>query len=148
MIGFARETLETWDEAWTLVESHYHEIAHFRDLKLKPNRDGYLQCESAGGIRVYTVRDDGRLVGYQVFLVSLNLHYNESLQAIQDVLYLAPDLRGRLIGYRFIRWCDEQLRAEGVEVVMQHVKVKHDFGPMLTRMGYELMENVYVKRLS
>ena len=50
-------------------------------------------------------------------------------------------------GERFIRYCDEQLRAQGVQAVYHHVKAKQSFGPTLTRQGYELVDLIYAKRL-
>lgn len=148
-IKFAREFLhDIWDEAAPLLELHYEEIAHYKDIALKPDRARYMVAEDAGGVRAYTARDDNRLVGYQVFFVARNIHYSDSLQAMQDVLYLSREHRGRMIGFKFISWCDEQLRAEGVQAVMQHTKAKHNFGPMLERIGYELMDLVHVRRLN
>jgi hypothetical protein len=48
---------------------------------------------------------------------------------------------------RLIEHADAQLAAEGVQVVFQHVKTAHNFGPLLERLGYEHVENVYAKRL-
>lgn len=86
------------------------------------------------------------LAGYAIFFVRPNPHYSGSVQAVQDVVFLNPSIRGGN-GYRFIAWCDEQLRAEGVQAVYHHVKVSHDFGPMLQRQGYELVDLIYAKRL-
>jgi hypothetical protein len=52
------------------------------------------------------------------------------------------------MGGRFIKWCDEQLRAEGVAVVYHHIKAAHNFGPMLERFGYELVDLIYSRRLN
>lgn len=148
-VKFAREFLhQVWDESMPLVKAHYQEIAHYQDIELKPDRDRYMAIEDAGGVRLFTVREEGRLIGYCLFLVSRHPHYMGSLQAMQDVLYLDPSLRGRLIGYRFINWCDEKLKADGVQVVMQHTKDTHNFGPMLERMGYEIMYHVFARRLN
>jgi hypothetical protein len=32
-------------------------------------------------------------------------------------------------------------------VVFQHVKTAHDFGPLLERIGYTLVEKVYARRV-
>lgn len=86
------------------------------------------------------------LVGYALFFVRSNPHYKSSVQAVQDVIYLAPGVRGGT-GYKFIAWCDAQLAAEGVQAVYQHVKAAHDFGRLLERQGYELVDFIYAKRL-
>ena len=103
--------------------------------------------QNAGKLRVFTARDAGRLVGYAVFTVDFAVHYSTSLQAIQDVLFLLPAYRNAGNGGQLISYCDHVLRGEGVQCVIQHVKRAHDFGPLLSVLGYEPIETIYVKRL-
>lgn len=100
-----------------------------------------------GNLRVYSARSGEKnlLVGYAVFFVRHNMHYADSLQATQDILFVQKEFRGR--GGEFIAWCDYQLKKEGVQAVYQHVKAKHNFGKLLERMGYELVDLIYTKRL-
>jgi GNAT superfamily N-acetyltransferase len=145
---FEREitTHDLCQEMLPLFQLHYQEIAHFQDIPLDPDFDQYVQMERAGFVRTYTARDDERkLVGYAVFFVRKNLHYKNSLQALQDILFIHPDRRG--FGVRFIIWCDRMLRMEGVQAVYHHVKEKHNFGPMLERLGYQLVDLIYTRRL-
>ena len=97
-------------------------------------------------LRVFTARTpENELVGYAVYFVRPHLHYKSSLNAFQDILYIRKDVRG--LGGSFIFWCDDQLRKEGVQVVAQHIKAAHNFGPLLEKVGYTLMDLIYVKRL-
>jgi GNAT superfamily N-acetyltransferase len=126
---------------------HWKEIATHPDIALSPNKAAYLGIEAQGGLRVYTARIDVELVGYAVYFVRHSLHYSDSLQAMQDVLFLRTDLRRGRVGRRLITYADEQLAGEGVQLVRQHVKVAHNFGPLLEQIGYELDEFIFVKRL-
>lgn len=166
MITFQVEALtpEVWDEALPLLHAHWREIARYHDIPLDPDLQTYANMAAIGALRLFTVRHAqfsekdladafetplqvrGRLAGYGLYFVRCAPHYRGSLQAVQDVLYLDPAIRGAT-GYRFIKWCDEQLREEGVQVVYQHVKVTHNFGPMLQRLGYEHVEGIYARRL-
>lgn len=142
-------TAALWDEAWPLLVEHWREIAHYPDIPLSPDQATYTASAAAGIVRVFTARTpSGALVGYALFFVRPNPHYAESLQAAQDVIYLHPSMRG-FNGIKFLRYCDEQLQAEGVQVVYQHVKVRagQDFGPILERMGYERIDAIYGRRL-
>jgi N-acetylglutamate synthase-like GNAT family acetyltransferase len=58
-----------------------------------------------------------------------------------------PEYRSTGAGPDLIRYCDEQLRADGCQAVYHHVKAAHNFGPLLKRMGYELVDLIYAKRL-
>lgn len=144
---FQREKLaDCVTEALPLLEEHWREIAHYKDIPLEPDLSMYAQADSMGMLRVYTARDQqGQLIGYSVFFIRSAPHYKSSLQANQDIIYISKNNRG--MGGRFILWCDEQLRAEGVQVVFQHVKKAHNFGPLLERFGYELMDLIYSRRL-
>jgi hypothetical protein len=157
------------DEALPLLRAHWREIAHFDDIPLQVDREAYLRSEAAGLVRCFTARTTegilgsgpsqeeapgaqhagqgrGRLLGYALFFVRFAPHYAGSLQAVQDVVYLDRSVRGGT-GYRFIAWCDEQLAEEGAQAVYHHVKVAHNFGKLLERQGYELVDLIYAKRL-
>lgn len=137
---------ELFDEMWPLLDKHYREIARFQDIPLKPDFDRYMKMWQLGGLRLFIARDlTGEMVGYAVYFVAPNMHYSDSLQAVQDVLFIHPDRRG--FGKLFIPWCDDRLRESGVEIVLHHVKVAHDFGPFLESIGYEFFERIFVKRL-
>jgi hypothetical protein len=146
---FNRESSDTViNEIAPLLEAHWAEIAHYPDIPVNCNYDAYLKLEAAGILRIYTVRAHLALIGYAIFLVSPNLHYGGSLQAKQDVLYLAPAYRRGRMGWRFIVWCDEQLRAEGVQVVVQHQKIAHPaLGRILERIGYQAVDTLWMRRL-
>lgn len=145
MIAYARESVaDVAAEIQPLLEAHWREIAHYQDIALKPDWDFYRQAKT---VRVYTARADGTLIGYGVFFVSHNKHYMGSLQAVQDILFVAPEYRGRTVGPRLIRFCEDMLREEGAQCVYHHVKVAHDFGPLLRAMGYEEVDTIWAKRL-
>lgn len=149
-MNFAAEeySLQLIADMMPLWKAHHAETADKFYGPLNPDLFVYEQAAEAGMMRIFTVRDEvGSLHGYQVLFVSHHPHSRDSLQAVQDVLYLCQDARKGLVGYRFIKWCGEQLRAEGIDIVHQHISAKHDFGAILTRMGYELEDLVYSKRL-
>lgn len=146
-LTFQREKLsEAWDELLPLLQEHWKEIAHYQDIPLDIDRATYERLESSDAIRLFTLREGEELVGYACFFLVHHPHYRSSKQAQQDVIYIAPKARGGS-GYRFIKDCDEELRKEGVQVVSHHVKAAHNFGPMLERIGYDLQDLIYTRRL-
>lgn len=138
---------DCWGEMTDLFGEHYQEIAHFKDIALEPDELAYFKLAGAGAIRVYTVRDAGELVGYAMFILRPNPHYRSSLTAVQDVLYLKPAYRRGRTGITLIRVSETRLRAEGVQVVYHHVKRTNRVGELLARLGYDLVDQVYAKRL-
>lgn len=159
---FQRERCYDWGlEALPLFERHRQEIAHYQDIPLDVDLDGYAAAEQAGQLRCFTARLSGMLVGYAVFLVGPNLHYRASLQARQDVLFVLPEHRNQGVGLELIRWSERALKAEGVQVLYQHIKAggpvrmqvaaalkdTRHLGALLQSLDYELIDLIYGKRL-
>jgi len=141
-------------EALPLLERHRLEIAHFPDIPLDVDTDRYRNAEQAGVLRIYTARlNHGpsgplTLIGYAVFLLQHNPHYQSSLQAVEDVLYVDPDQRRGRTGIELIRFSEAALKREGVQAVYHHVKLAHPtLGILLAKEGYESIETIYVKRI-
>lgn len=146
---YAQETFEDIiDEIQPLFLEHYDEIAKYKDIPLNPDMGAYKAMDRLGILKIFTCRSevmDNKLVGYGIYLVKNHLHYQSCLVAQQDILFISKQYRGQ--GMKFIRWCDEQLKAIGCDLTVQHVKATHNFGPMLERIGYELMDLIYTRRL-
>ncbi|HEY2851146.1 MAG TPA: hypothetical protein VGI97_14805 [Gemmatimonadaceae bacterium] len=165
LVRFHREPLTQaiWDEALPLLFAHWKEVAHYQDIELTPDRERYDALERNGALRTFTARTDdaavygdepfeiivprGTLVGYALFVVTPNLHYRQILQAQQDVIYIQPNHRGTM-PIRFFKFCEEELFGEGIDVICHHTKAKDElnFGHLVERQGYELMDQLYVKR--
>ena len=78
---------DVFKEMIPLLEAHWQEIAHYKDIPLDPDFDAYFRAEDAGMLRVFTARDENDvLIGYAVFLIRFNIHYKSSKQALQDVI--------------------------------------------------------------
>jgi hypothetical protein len=150
MVSFAREPLTDtlWSEALPLLFAHWQELAKYEDIELAPDRNRYDAMESAGVLRVFTARDELGLIGYAVFIISPLLHYRKALHAQQDVFFIERRARGTT-GVRFIRFCENQLTLDGVQLVVHHAKTdpKHSMASILERMGYETIDVVMAKRL-
>lgn len=135
---------DLWSDLWPLLREHYKRVAHYEDIPLNPSVEQYNALQDVGMLRCYTAREDGELIGYAVFFVRPHIHYADSLMAAQDVLF---HKRGALGLRGLVKFADQQLRGEGVQLVSHHIKAAHDFGAILERQGYELMDLIYVKRL-
>jgi hypothetical protein len=130
-----------------LWEEHYEELALHKDFPLSPNLGIYQKCSEIGVLRLFTAREDKKLVGYQIFFVHPHSHFSGAIAAIQDLLFISSPMRRGLIGYQFLKWCDQELTDDGVNLVYQHVKKTHNYGPLLQRLGYAEHDIVYSRRL-
>lgn len=154
---FLTEPLDAFiDEAMPLLEQHYRELSSNQDIPLEVNFDVYRAMEESGTLALFTARRHKRpgwtgtapLVGYAAFLLSKNPHYNSSLQALQDVLYIAPCYRGGGLGLQLIKYAEHELRQRGVQLVYHHQKLAHPaLGKLLEKLDYQPVEQIWSKRL-
>lgn len=148
---FARESLDEVRAAGVeqLLERHYEEVAFYKDIPLDPDWEGYAAIEALGRLRIFTARIGGEFVGYCVYLINCNPHYKGSLQASQDILFVLPEHRNARLGMHLILFCERSLRAEAIQVTYQHSKASEqlDMGALLERLGYELVDTIWAKRL-
>lgn len=145
-VTFASERVAAvWPEIYPLFEKHWEEIGEYKDIPLNPDFEAYKKLDEIGMMRVYTAREDGVLVGYCVFFVNPNLHYKNTTQALQDVMFIKKERRG--FGKKFMEWSDEQLRGEGVDVIHRYMSTDNNFGVLLERIGYEFKALIYSRRL-
>lgn len=138
---FAREiySAELWDEIAPLLERHYAETASSVYGPLKPDRMFYEKAWWM--MRIFTIRQERRLVGYQIFFILGDPHSEGRTQAVQDVLYVERWARQGLTAYRFMKWCITQLT--DVQVVIQRIPAGKGFGRILERMGFHLEDLSY-----
>lgn len=150
MITVQTETIASVkSEIGVLLRAHYDEIALHKDvIKLAVDWGRYEYLEQENALRVYTARDDGRLIGYSAFFLVWHPHYKNNLFAQNDVLYLSPEYRnGTTAGIRLIKYSEEQLLADRVDKIMWHVKTANDWSAILERLGYQFEERIMGKVL-
>jgi len=128
-----------------LSKLHYLEVCPYDDIPLNVNWDILVTLEERGFLKLFLAKKDEKIVGYAIFTMSYSIEYKDSFQASMNNIFIHPDERG--FGHRFISWCDEQLKAYDVQVVYHHVKAKNDYGVLLKRLGYAIMNIEYSKRL-
>jgi len=149
-IEFHREsyTERFAEEALPLGQMHNEEIGGvISDVKIRVPKEMYEHLDTNGMLRMYTLRENGQLKGYNVFAVVTHPEYGH-LTAQHDVMFLHPSVRFGFNAIKFLRWCDEQLKSDGVLFVTQHVTASKDYSPVLKRLGYEPSETIYIKRLN
>lgn len=143
---FSEERIvDTIEEAKPLLFKHWDEVAHYKDISLNPDFDLYIKMEEMGMTKCYIARDEGKMAGYAVFFIKHHPHYKQSLFATQDIIFIDSERRGT--GLFLIKFCDEELKKIGVQVVSHHIKFAHDWSKALERLGYEKQDIILTKRL-
>jgi len=137
---------ELIEECKPLFKAHYQEIEKFQDIPLEPNYSQYKSARNQKILKIFTAREHGVVIGYSFFFVLNSPHYKNSRQAVQDLVFVYKHSRKGFVGIRFIKWCDKQLRKDGVQVIFRQVTPQNNFGKILMRQGYQLHEALYAKR--
>lgn len=146
MLNFSRESITNiWHELKDLLHLNSMETG-LKDERFDPSLERYSSIEQTGIHRMYTIRDDGKIVGYCSMFVSNHIHYPDGIWAHQDVLFVHPNYRG-ITAVRFMRFVDHQLKLEGVTKILRQVTTKKDFSRTLERMGYEPLEVLFARSM-
>ena len=136
------------DEAQPLLVQHWEDVALNQDtVALNPDWDAYAFMDSMDRLHIITARDNGKLVGYVVYLTSLWLHYKDQVIADGDIFWLHPDYRKGMTGVKLLKEAENALRAKGVNFIINKVKLHKDVGKIFDRLGYSAVETVYSKQV-
>lgn len=119
--------------------ANHRETGALAEWNFAPAKLRLEQMENAGFLRLFTMRKDGVLVGYQLFFVLFGINYPDNLEATCHVAYVMPEHRGFSAG-KFLYWADDRLRREGVYSIARQSTEKHPLGEVYKRMGYWKVE--------
>ena len=119
-------------------------------LPYAPDWDTYLAYERAGSVIAWTARtiESKTLVGYVIWLTTRGLHSVETIFASADLVYLAPEWREGMTGYKLIKSAVAAIRPK-VNIVKIETNDLYEGGRMgvlLKRLGFERIGSVYVQR--
>lgn len=136
------------EEIEPLLDDHWEEIALNKDtIKLNPDWKKYALLDAHNMLRVFTARDDGKLIGYFVVIVETALHYSDHVFAHNDIIFLAKEYRRGMTGVKLIKYAEKCLAQEGVKQLFINTKRHQPFDPILERLKFNEVEKVYAKVL-
>jgi len=145
MITFAEERVrDCLDELIPLLQNHWEEIANHQDtVPLDPDWDKYLAMDDSGAMSVVVARENGRVIGYFISFIHHHMHYRSTLYAYNDILYVDPSRRKGTVAYRMFKFAMTVLVDRGVQVVVCHMKINHEFRSLLRRLGFKQTEEIW-----
>lgn len=133
-------------EVQPLLEMHWEQIALNKDkIKLNPDWEQAEKLCDEGRLKIFTARKDGNLVGYFAVIVGTSLHYKDHKFANCDVIYVHPEHRTGMTGYKLIKVAEDYLKKSGVSLININTKVHTPFDKLMVKMGYNLIERLYSK---
>ena len=129
-------------ELMPIIEDHYNEVTTHKDVKkLDLDHEKYSYLCHSKMLRIATVRDDDKLIGYCSWFIMGHMHYRTCMTAVSDALYIDPKYRGSTVAYRMFDFSLNDLRENmGVKIASFHMKVDFPFRTLLKRFGGVLTE--------
>lgn len=142
-------SLEAFDDYYKDVQDiwkkHFDEIAVNKDhRKLDPNLEEYRNLEKRKRLIVYTVRDEGKLVGYALAVLARPLHYNY-LASMFDMYYVLPEYRKGTVGIDLLKGIEQELKKAGVKEMYGGTKTHKDLSILFEHLGWSSAEIRYIK---
>lgn len=149
MLKYSIEPLETcWDEIVALGEAHWHETMEYYRGKqpFKPEFERYNQYDKLGWLITFTVRDEGRMIGYSLIYVTPSMHTQQTI-ATEDTIFLLPEYRKGRNGLRFHQFVETELLNLGVKEIIVTAKPGSAACRILDYMGFQVINHQYSKHL-
>lgn len=86
-----------------LITKHHMNHAPSAGRALAPSFDTYRNMNTAGSLKIISLRDDSKLVGYSTWVIQPELHNVKATRMILDLLYLEENYRRGWTGYKVVR---------------------------------------------
>jgi hypothetical protein len=115
------------------VARHYREMTDGDDYG-PPNIDWdtYIQASVNGQCMTVTARDNGKLIGYSVYVIGNNPRYKHIIEADSNGIFLEKEYRGKI---NFFKEADKFLKKIAHET--NYTLSDERVGKMLERNGYK-----------
>jgi len=134
------------DEIKPMLSSHYSEVEFYQGrVQLNPNFEVLEVLDQAGLLFICTMRDEGKLVGYNVFSVGKAMHYKDHDYATNYTVYIDPEYRHTEETVYFFNFCEEYLKGMGVSIIQYQMKTHKTFSTLMNHLGFENTESIFTK---
>jgi GNAT superfamily N-acetyltransferase len=131
-----------------ILPEHYEELCVTKDFPLQPDYVAYGRLDAAKMLKCITVRNDGDLIGYAIFIVQPHLHYMSMRTAFEDIYFLKKEYRLGRTGIRLFQFAEKVLREDGVNRIIMHTKIHLDNSRLFEYLGYRMTDKLFTKILS
>lgn len=128
-----------------LLKLQWQEIGKGFDLNI--DWVTYFDMQLTGMLVIFTLRKEGKLIGYCSFVIANHIHHSGVLLASQDSIYILPIYRRNGTFIEFIDFIEKNLEDEGVDHIVMSVKPDKDYSAHLIKHGYWAEETAYLKIL-
>ncbi len=148
---FALEPVSAcWNEVMVLAEQHWAGTKSYRRHEpFCPSFERYNAYDQAAVFRLFTARDQRKLVGYFGTYRSLSMH-SQLPMTVEDTMFLRHDYRGGRNALRFLLFIEQQCRAWKIHENLFSCEIDNETGikELLTHLDYKPVIVQYSKHLA
>jgi len=145
-IVFRRASLaEAKKDILPLLQMEWEEAGLGFGFGIDPDWKQYVSMEDSGMLYVFTARDEGKLVGYIVFLMTPSLHHRGLKNATMDLFYILPEYRKGLLAMKLLKFAEGHLRHDFCKIILLSCFDGSRVGDLYDRLGYRAIETSFVK---
>lgn len=132
------------EEMKPLFVDHWKELGIYQDkMPLDPNYALYQFRQNQNELVMPTIRENGKIIGYWPTFITNGLHYNSTLTASMDILYIHPDHRGSGAGKMLFECLRDELKRRGVKIWYTGSKNHKQIEWFLKMMGFDPVETCF-----
>lgn len=135
---------EVEDVLGSLVDQYWSEADERKDVD-KPSIDmnTYKTLEQLGFLVLVTAFDDDKLVGFMPVIETPCSHTGK-IKALAEILFVLPEYRGNGIAADMIKFAETITKGKQVYFTL---KTYLPHNSLVTKLGYQHVENIYMKVL-
>lgn len=127
-----------------LISENFQETGVLNDsFKLTPKWKMYKIMAMRNLLPLYSVREEGALVGFFIAFLVPHQHYKNLMVAETDSFFLSKEKRAGLLGYNFLKYAVDALKQE-VDLIFFTTNIKRDLSGILTRLNFKLTDYKYL----
>ena len=126
------------------VSDQYEELSNVKgQIPLDLDIDQFRLLEESGILRMITARNEGKLIGYVVWLIFPHLHFKGVSHAMADLYHVAKSERGKGTGRAMFEYAINYCKGSGVRRILMGEKIAHPHSKLLESFGFEMTEHFY-----
>lgn len=122
------------------IEGHFHESRE-EEEGFAPDKAGYLQASFYGNCLVVTAREEGKIVGYSIFIISRYARNTDAIKADNHGFYVDQRYRGKLGGALLDR-AHAMLKNLSISQI-DYINDSEAFGRFITRKGAKCAAKIW-----
>ena len=109
--------------------------------------DLYRKVEEVGRLRIFTAREEGRMVGYLICILMHSQQRKSLRMAHEEAFYVDPDFRRNGTATKLMEFAEESLKPEA-DIIMYHApEANPAFGLLLKKRRCKKYAEYFARRL-